>query len=75
MALLSQNMPVSDRLLFLHVPKTAGTSVRFVVKNLYADDELIWIYPNKPWAHLPHEMPKLTDATKASARMVYADRQ
>jgi len=41
---------MSAELVFLHIPKTAGTSVQFALRHYYGDDEVFWFGVDGPAA-------------------------
>jgi hypothetical protein len=54
-----------EKLFFIHIPKTAGTSVRRVLRPRYTDDEFVPVY-----SHEPSELQKIRNRLD-DARVLY----
>ena len=53
--LLQYNLTKDDILYFLHIPKTAGTSIIFILNNYFNNDSILYA---QEWGHLSKNKPK-----------------
>jgi hypothetical protein len=42
-------MKLQEKLIFLHIPKTAGTSLRKIIETEYPGEECLWLYYPAPY--------------------------
>ena len=59
------------RLFFIHVPKTAGTSLRATIGAAYETASAIWVYPGEPWATRPRDLADLPAGIRSRAQLVF----
>jgi hypothetical protein len=65
-----QNYQKADRLLFMHIPKTAGTSIRNLIERSFRPSAHCWIYEGET-SHLSSlDFTKLPQAQQAAFRIV-----
>ncbi|MHB1166210.1 MAG: sulfotransferase family protein [Candidatus Nanopelagicales bacterium] len=55
---------------YLHIPRTAGTSIRAVFEARYGDDEIVYVYPDPPGVPRSHLL-NLSLSQRARLRCVY----
>lgn len=59
-----------DRIIFLHIPKTAGTSIRSAFERVLDDDQILSLYPATEWAHDPDDLAGIPLEVRARSRLV-----
>jgi len=57
-------------LVFIHIPKTAGTSLRIAFASILGDEETLWVYPRASWATPAADVADLAPKRLSRARLV-----
>ena len=60
----------SQKILFMHIPKTAGTSIRNMIEKNFSKDERLYIYEESRWK-TPYDIKKMDHDTKKNIKIVY----
>ena len=58
-------------LVFIHIPRTGGTSLRAALERQFSAEESLFVYPRQPWAVSRRDVPGLDDEAKQKIRLVY----
>ena len=57
--------------IFIHIPRTAGTSIRTALDSLFSPEERIYTYARRSWAIPPDRLGELDEGTRRRALLVF----
>ena len=58
-------------IIFIHIPRTAGTSTRTALDSVLAEDERIYTYAQRSWAVRPDQLSEVDEETRRRAKLVF----
>lgn len=61
----------SPTVVFIHIPKTAGSSLRSAMTSVLTGNELLSVYPRAEWATPARAVPDLPSERREAARLVF----